>query len=342
MLADELDVENTCLNKETEMLTQAEEGSREPKQDHGGLNSSWGDWNVNLSEIERGMFGDSMLIGNNYMLEHSMPILHHFADQGNFAYPTYEPPNVLPYLYPYIPYPYPYTHYPNPGNQSNQGGSNGLGGDDYVTSAMPNFRGSSSRYAVGGSLVHAVASRERCQKQDLWMISALEESPGLNLAWIISKMLADELDVENTCLNKETEMLTQAEEGSREPKQDHGGLNSSWGDWNVNLSEIERGMFGDSMLIGNNYMLEHSMPILHHFADQGNFAYPTYEPPNVLPYLYPYIPYPYPYTHYPNPGNQSNQGGSNGLGGDDYVTSAMPNFRGSSSRYAVGGSPREA
>nr|GFB92881.1 ribonuclease H-like domain-containing protein [Tanacetum cinerariifolium] len=39
MLADELDVENTCLKKETKMPAQAEEGSREPRQDHGGLNS---------------------------------------------------------------------------------------------------------------------------------------------------------------------------------------------------------------------------------------------------------------------------------------------------------------
>nr|GEW51532.1 hypothetical protein [Tanacetum cinerariifolium] len=131
---------------------------------------------------------------------------------------------------------------------------------------------------IMGSLVHRVASRERCQKRDLWMMSALEESRGVKLAWIIvdhlykhtprtkensvicagryvtkisyflgyymddeikkclesidceywtSKMLADELDVENTCLKKETEMPTQAEEGSRELKQDHGGLNSS-------------------------------------------------------------------------------------------------------------------
>nr|GFD11952.1 hypothetical protein [Tanacetum cinerariifolium] len=40
--------------------------------------------------------------------------------------------------------------------------------------------------------------------------------------------------------------------------------------------------------------------------------------------------------------NQSNQGGSYGLGGDDYIIIAMPDFRGSSSRYAVGGSFREA
>ncbi|GJS93974.1 hypothetical protein Tco_0800942 [Tanacetum coccineum] len=104
-----------------------------------------------------------------------------------------------------------------------------------------------------------VASRERCQKRDLWMMSALEESRGVNLAWIIvdhlykyaprtkensvicaghyvtkiasylgycmddeikkfsepidyeywtSKMLADELDEENTCLKKETGIPT--------------------------------------------------------------------------------------------------------------------------------------
>nr|GEV59652.1 hypothetical protein [Tanacetum cinerariifolium] len=71
--------------------------------------------------------------------------------RGNFAYPTYEPPNVPPYPYPYIPYPHSYMHYLNSGNQSNQGESYGLGGDDYFTSAMPDFGGNSSRYAVGGS-----------------------------------------------------------------------------------------------------------------------------------------------------------------------------------------------
>ncbi|GKC51801.1 copia protein [Tanacetum coccineum] len=84
-----------------------------------------------------------------------MPILHHLVDQGNFAYPSYEPPNVPPYPYPYIPYPHPYTHYPNPGNQSNQEGSYRLGGDDYFTSAMPNFGVNSSEYAVGGSFGEA-------------------------------------------------------------------------------------------------------------------------------------------------------------------------------------------
>ncbi|GJV57370.1 hypothetical protein Tco_1458375 [Tanacetum coccineum] len=148
---------------------------------------------------------------------------------------------------------------------------------------------------IVGSLVHRVASREGCQKRDLWMMSALEESCEVDLAWIIadhlykhikkclkpidceywiSKMLADELDVVNTCLKKETEMPTQVEEGSSKPRQEHGGLNSSWGDWNAS--------------------------------------------------------------------NQSNQGRSYGLGGDDYFTSAMPDFRGSSSGYAVGGLSRGA
>nr|GEU87739.1 hypothetical protein [Tanacetum cinerariifolium] len=39
---------------------------------------------------------------------------------------------------------------------------------------------------IVGSLVHGLASRERCQKRDLWMMSALEESHGVNLSWIIA------------------------------------------------------------------------------------------------------------------------------------------------------------
>ncbi|GKB51761.1 retrovirus-related pol polyprotein from transposon TNT 1-94 [Tanacetum coccineum] len=86
---------------------------------------------------------------------------------------------------------------------------------------------------IVGSLVHMVASRERCQKRDLWMMSTSEEShqevfKPIDCEYWISKMLADELDVENTCLRKETEMPTQAKEGSSEPRQEHGGLNSSW------------------------------------------------------------------------------------------------------------------
>nr|GEX56286.1 hypothetical protein [Tanacetum cinerariifolium] len=73
-----------------------------------------------------------------------------------------------------------------------------------------------------------------------------------------SRMLADELDEENTCLKKEAVIPTQAVEGSSGQRQEHEG-------------------------------------------------------------------------------NQSNQGRSYGLGGDDYFTSAMLDFRGSSSGYAVEG-----
>ncbi|GJZ61051.1 hypothetical protein Tco_0617188, partial [Tanacetum coccineum] len=138
----------------------------------------------------------------------------------------------------------------------------------------------------------------------------------INYEYWTTKMLAKELDKENQRLLKETGIPTQAEIGSSEQRHEPRGLNTSWGDWNASLNEVERGnVWRDSMLIRNNYMLEHSMPILHHLADQGNFAYPTYEPPNVPPY---------------------------GLRGDDYFTSAMPDFGGNSSGYAVGGSSRGA
>nr|GEW12190.1 hypothetical protein [Tanacetum cinerariifolium] len=70
---------------------------------------------------------------------------------------------------------------------------------------------------IVGSLVHRVASRERCQKS----------VQRIDCEYWTSKMLADELEVENTCLEKETKMPTQAEEGIRKPKKDHGGLNST-------------------------------------------------------------------------------------------------------------------
>ncbi|GKD24551.1 hypothetical protein Tco_1230765, partial [Tanacetum coccineum] len=101
MLAEELDEENQRLLKETRIPTQARIGSSEQRQEPRGLNTSWGDWNAILNEVEHeNVWRDYMLNSNNYMLEHSMPILPHLADQGN---------------------------------QSNQGGSYGLGGDDYLT-----------------------------------------------------------------------------------------------------------------------------------------------------------------------------------------------------------------
>nr|GEW30498.1 hypothetical protein [Tanacetum cinerariifolium] len=71
------------------------------------------------------------------------------------CYPTYEPPNVSPYPYPYVPYPYPYMHYPDMGNQYHGGGNHGAPGDYIFTGARPGYGGSSivlsSGYEIGGS-----------------------------------------------------------------------------------------------------------------------------------------------------------------------------------------------
>ncbi|GJS88709.1 hypothetical protein Tco_0771345 [Tanacetum coccineum] len=101
------------LDEGTHTLIQTEQEASQPgqarrdRQEPRGLDSSWGDWNVSLNEIERRDVGrDLMLMRNNYILKHSVPIPHHLADQSNFAYPAYEPPNVPPYPYPYVPYPH--------------------------------------------------------------------------------------------------------------------------------------------------------------------------------------------------------------------------------------------
>ncbi|GKD11735.1 hypothetical protein Tco_1196142 [Tanacetum coccineum] len=43
---------------------------------------------------------------------------------------------------------------------------------------------------IVGSLIHRMGSRERCEKRDLWMMNALEESRGINLAWVIAEHLS--------------------------------------------------------------------------------------------------------------------------------------------------------
>ena len=228
---------------------------------------------------------------------------------------------------------------------------------------------------IVGSLLHRTGSKERCQKRDLWLMHALEESKGINLPWVIvehlfrhgpglkegssicgghyvtkiaeglgflvedevekcsdpiecekwsEKSLASELDKATGKLLALTELPRQ-EEGRQEPS----GLNSSWGDWNAHLDDIQReNVWRDSMMMRNNYMLEHSMPILHSLADRSQIQYPTYDPPNVPPYPYPYVPYPYSYTHYPPMGNPSFSGG-------DVGTSGVPSYD-----YDVGGSSR--
>ncbi|GKD16946.1 hypothetical protein Tco_1206104 [Tanacetum coccineum] len=175
------------------------------------------------------------------------------------------------------------------------------------------------------ALVHRLGSKKRCQKRDLWMMNALEELCGINLAWVIAEHLC-----KHAPGLKENSLICEGHYVTKIAK--------SLG------VRLEDSMLRYSMLMRNNYMLEHSMPILHQFANQANFAYPTYEPTNVPPYPYLYVPYLHPYTHYPDMGNQSQGGGHYGALGDGYFVGSMPSFRGTSivpsSGYEVGGSSR--
>ncbi|GJS67827.1 hypothetical protein Tco_0682392 [Tanacetum coccineum] len=106
---------------------------------------------------------------------------------------------------------------------------------------------------IVGALVHRLGSREICQKRDLWMMSALEESRGINLAWVIvdhlykhasvlkesSLIFAGEFDKDNDCLLRAKRVTPQPREEMREQRREPSGLNSSWGDCNASLSEIE-------------------------------------------------------------------------------------------------------
>ncbi|GKE12025.1 hypothetical protein Tco_1415576 [Tanacetum coccineum] len=74
---------------------------------------------------------------------------------------------------------------------------------------------------IVGSLVHRELRRIACFLGYCVDDEIKKCSELIDCEYWISKMLADELDVENTCLKKETEMPTQAEEGSSEPRQEH-------------------------------------------------------------------------------------------------------------------------
>ncbi|GJZ97434.1 hypothetical protein Tco_0669887 [Tanacetum coccineum] len=160
-----------------------------------------------------------------------------------------------------------------------------------------------------------------------------------------TKNFTREFDMENMSL-KQPVLLREPIQVGNEQRDEPSGLNSIWGDYKSSLNEIERKeVWRDSMLIRNNYMLEHSMPILHHLVDLANYTYLTYEPPNVPPYPYPYVSYPYPYTHYPDTSNQYHSGGYQGAPRDDYIfTGAMPGYGGNSIipslGYEKGGSSR--
>nr|GEY06485.1 hypothetical protein [Tanacetum cinerariifolium] len=167
------------------------------------------------------------------------------------------------------------------------------------------------------------------------MMSALEESCGVNLAWIIVDHM-----YKHASRTKESSVICAGHYVTKiaislgycvddEIKKSSEPIDYEY--WTTK-------MLAEELDEKNQCLLEETRIPTQAGIGSSNFAYPTYEPPNVPLYLYPYIPYPHPYTHYPNPGNQSNQGGSYGLEGDDYFTSAMPDFGGNSLGYAVSGS----
>ncbi|GJZ23773.1 hypothetical protein Tco_0561232 [Tanacetum coccineum] len=190
-----------------------------------------------------------------------------------------------------------------------------------------------------------LASRERCPKRDLWMMSTLEESRGVNLAWIIVDHL-----YKHALGTKESSVICAGHYVTKiasslgycvddEIKKCSEPIDCEY--WTTKMLAEELDENNQCLLKETGMPTQARIGSSEHRQeprDQGNFAYPTYEPPNVSPYPYPYIPYPYSYTHYPNPSNQSNQGGSYGLGDDEYFTSVVPDFGGNSSGYVVGGS----
>ncbi|GKG19027.1 hypothetical protein Tco_0376126 [Tanacetum coccineum] len=51
-----------------------------------GLESSWGDWNARLNEIERReAWRDSMLLRTSYQLYYSISLLHHLAEEFGYT-----------------------------------------------------------------------------------------------------------------------------------------------------------------------------------------------------------------------------------------------------------------
>ncbi|GJW72138.1 putative reverse transcriptase domain-containing protein [Tanacetum coccineum] len=200
------------------------------------------------------------------------------------------------------------------------------------------------------ALVHRMRSKERCQKRDLWMMIALEESRGVNLAWVIAEHLS-----KHALGLKENSLIFGGHYVTKIAKSLGYLVNEEL----TKCSEpIECENWTEKMLASelnlDNYTFlgskslpqppKHSMPILHHLADQANFAYPTYELPNVPPYPYPYVPCLHPYMHYPNMGNQSQGGVHYGAQGDGYFAGSMLSFGGTSIipslDYEVGGSSR--
>nr|GEY28495.1 hypothetical protein [Tanacetum cinerariifolium] len=280
---------------------------------------------------------DSILIRNNYILEHSATILHHLADQSNFAYPAYEPPNVPPYPYTYVPFPYPYTHYPDTGSPSFGRDHFGAHGDSYHAGSIV----SSFGYKIGGSSAGF-------HGDDFDSIVNLEDC-----VQTILHHLADQSDFAYPAYEPPNvppypytyvpfpySYTHYPNTGSPSFGRDHFRAHGdSYHAGSIVLSSgYEIG--GSSVRFhGDDFDLivhleDCLQTILHHLADQSDFAYPAYEPPNVPPYPYTYVPFPYSYTHYPNTGSPSFGRDHFRAHGDSYHAGSIV----LSSGYEIGGS----
>nr|GEV46015.1 hypothetical protein [Tanacetum cinerariifolium] len=172
-------------------------------------------------------------------------------------------------------------------------------------------------------IYHCFQKDKECQKNEFWMISALEEGRDINVAWIIveflcksapgikensdicrghyvtmiarslgyyvdeeldkcseliecekwtAKMFAKELDLDNYTLLR-SGLLPQPPRLTREQRQEPSGLNSSWGDWNACLNEIERSMpslRGTSIIPSLGYEVEGSLGAMQEDDDEDD------------------------------------------------------------------------
>ncbi|GJZ24846.1 hypothetical protein Tco_0562305 [Tanacetum coccineum] len=240
---------------------------------------------------------------------------------------------------------------------------------------------------IMGSLVHRVASRERYQKQDLWMMSALEESRGVNLGLVIflTKEIEEKIKMEygkTRRRSKHQKMLDEpngwvtnaqrmAEHSARDGREYNrgpsrttdklcraarGALSQLCSNLNRHkLSKLQERSFGVPRVANRHLFdgygfedtLREMMKLEYIYEGDGDIFvdYSWERALSINNEIYPEWVLELFSTLYFDKDvdrNNFNQRGSYGLGDDDYFTSAMQDFGGSSSGYAVGGSSRGA
>nr|GEW44035.1 hypothetical protein [Tanacetum cinerariifolium] len=197
-----------------------------------------------------------------------------------------------------------------------------------------------------GSLVHKAGSNERCQKRYMWMMSALEESWDINLAWVIVEHLCKHASsLKENGLIYIGHYVTKIAHSSGYLNEEEVAKCSK----PIECETFTVKMLANELDKGTHTLMQTKQDIPQpgqerkerqeprglDSMDQSNFAYPAYKLPNVPPYPYPYVPYPHPYTHYLDTGSTYFRGEHYRAHGDGYYAgSIVP-----SSGYEIGGSP---